>query len=83
MSSKIKKDKNFQWIGTEGYLKIPFSSFTKGDGIIQPATKDYVEQQFNAGIARGGFTIKNHGTIKSITVILNDDTNFKLDLSRL
>ncbi|MBF7089948.1 hypothetical protein IUY40_00085 [Flavobacterium sp. ALJ2] len=64
-------------------MKIPFSNFTKGDGSIQAATREYVEQQFNAGIGRGGFTIKNDGTLKSITVILNDGTNLKLDLSRL
>lgn len=43
MSSKIKTDPNFQWIGSEGYLKIPFNNFTKTDGTIQPVTKQYVE----------------------------------------
>lgn len=64
MSSKIKNDPNFQWIGAEGYLKVPFNSFTKTDGTIQAVTKQYVEQQFNAAIGRNAFTIKNDGTLK-------------------
>jgi hypothetical protein len=83
MSSKIKADPNFQWTGTEGYLKVPFNSFIKTDGTIQTVTKQYVEQQFNAAIGRNAFTIKNDGTLKNITVFLQDGSNFKLDLSKL
>lgn len=83
MSSKIKDDPNFQWIGAEGYLKVPFNSFRKKDGTIQTVTKQYVEQQFNAGIGRNAFKIKNDGTVKNITVFLKDGSNFKLDLSKL
>lgn len=83
MSSKIKSDPNFQWIGSEGYLKIPFSSFTKNDGTVQAVTKQYVEQQFNAAIGRNAFTIKNDGTLNNITVFLNDGSSFTLDLTKL
>jgi Pretoxin HINT domain len=84
MSSKIKSDPNFRWNGSEGYLKVPFNSFTKNDGSIQIVSKQYVEQQFNAGISRNGFTIKNDGTVKNITVFLSDGTSpFSLDLTKL
>ncbi|MFK7002179.1 hypothetical protein V3Q90_15170 [Flavobacterium oreochromis] len=83
MSSKIKVDPNFQWINAEGYLKIPFNNFTKTDGTIQAVTKQYVEQQFNAAIRRNAFAIKNDGTVKDITVFLQDGSNFKLDLTKL
>ena len=83
MYTYIKRDPNFQWNESEGYLKIPFDSFTKSDGTVQQATRSYVEQQFNAGIGRGGFLIKNDGTVKNITVFLQDGSNFKLDLSKL
>jgi hypothetical protein len=83
MSSKIKADPNFQWTNAEGYLKVPFSNFTKTDGTVQAVTKQYVEQQFNAGIGRNAFTIKNDGTVKSIIVFLYDGSNFKLDLTKL
>ncbi|WP_129056429.1 MULTISPECIES: hypothetical protein [unclassified Chryseobacterium] len=83
MSSKIKADPNFQWIGTEGYLKIPFDSFTKNDGSIQVVTRQYVEQQFNASIGRNAFTIKNDGTLKNIRVFLKDGSTFNFDLTKL
>jgi len=83
MYTKIKTDPNFQWTGSEGYLKIPFNSFIKTDGTSQTVTKAYVEQQFNAGIARNGFKIKNDGTVQNITVFLGDGTAFKLDLTKL
>ncbi|MDN3693625.1 hypothetical protein QWZ06_15675 [Chryseobacterium tructae] len=83
MSSKIKADPNFQWIGAEGYLKIPFESFTKNDGSIQVVTRQYVEQQFNASIGRNAFTIKNDGTLKNIRVFLKDGSTFNFDLTKL
>jgi hypothetical protein len=83
MSSKIKADPNFQWTNAEGYLKVPFANFTKTDGTVQAVTKQYVEQQFNAAIGRNAFTIKNDGTVKNITVFLQDGSNFKLDLTKL
>jgi hypothetical protein len=54
-----------------------------GGGSIQAVTKEYVQQQFNAAIGRNVFTIRNDGTLKSITVFLLDGSNFKLDLFRL
>ncbi|RAV97752.1 hypothetical protein [Pseudochryseolinea flava] len=83
MSSKIKADPNFQWLGAEGYLKVPFSSFVKNDGTVQTVTKEYVEQLFDASISRNAFTIKNDGTVKAITVFLYDGSSFILDLNRL
>lgn len=86
MYTSIKKDPNFQWTGAEGYLKIPFNNFiksTKDTNTIEQVTQSYVEQQFLSGIGKGGFLIKNDGTIKDITVFLQDGTTFKLDLTKL
>jgi hypothetical protein len=86
MYTSIKKDPNFQWVGAEGYLKIAFSTFvksTKDGNSIEQVTQSYVEQQFKAGIGKGGFLIKNDGTVKNITVFLQDGTTFKLDLTKL
>jgi hypothetical protein len=83
MSSKIKDDLNFQWTGTEGYLKIPFKGFKKKDGTIQLVTQAYVEQQWEAAIGKGGLTIKNDGTVKHITVFMYDGATFELVLSKI
>ena len=70
-----------KWLGAEGYIKIPFTSYTD-KGIVYDVTKESIEKAFAASISKKSY-IQNNGALGSITIFLEGSPPFKLDISKL